>query len=87
MTMNRTDGYIKAFVDVYYVNNAGVKHHMMSFQLATGLINNGGDYDRVCQTKEKCERDHSQMQEYIRAAIATVEANDYQLTLEFGLCC
>lgn len=87
MSMNRTEGYIKAFVDVSYINNQGDKIHMMSFQLATGKMSDQAAYDRVTQTKTRCELDNSQMQTYIRQAIASVQANDYQVILDFGLSC
>lgn len=85
--MNTTPGYIKAFVDVSYTTKDGIKQHMMSFQLATGRNDVDGDVDRVTQRKLACEADPSKMQDYIKAAIATAEANDYQITLDFGLSC
>ena len=87
MAMRRTEGFIKAQVEVFYCTNTGDKIHMMSFQLATGRISNETEYARVIKVKEDCEADNSKMQEYIKAALASVRANDYDLILEFGLSC
>lgn len=35
MAMNRTEGYYKAFIDVCYINDAGITQHIASFQIAT----------------------------------------------------
>lgn len=35
MAMNRTEGYYKAYIDVCYINDAGIQQHIASFQIAT----------------------------------------------------
>lgn len=35
MAMNRTEGYYKAYIDVSYINDAGIHQHIASFQIAT----------------------------------------------------
>ena len=85
MSMQHTPGHIKAFVEVWYTNSQGVKHHMMSFQLATADTRHPREVERVKAKAVACEYDHSQMQSYIRDAIATVEKNDYQLSYVFGV--
>jgi hypothetical protein len=83
--MQHTPGQIKAFVNVFYTNAQGIKQHMMSFQLATADTRDEKAVSRVRAVAVTCEEDHSKMQDYIKAAIDSVMANDYDLTLEFGV--
>ncbi|MND22855.1 hypothetical protein D3C76_165580 [compost metagenome] len=83
--MNHTPGYTKAFVEVWYMNSCGTLQHMMSFQLGTVRTLNTQDVDKLREKLAQCEADPELMQDYIKAAIASVEANDYQLTFKFGL--
>lgn len=85
MPMIHTPGFIKAFVDISYINSQGVKHHMMSFQLATADTKDEKAVARVRAKAVTCEEDHTQMQSYILDAIAAVEKNDYQLFYDFGV--
>lgn len=85
MAMNRTEGFIKAFVEVYYLNAQGIEQHLMSFQLATGKVSDDAEYARVCKVKDDCQANPDLMQSYIKAAISAVEANDYHVSLKFGL--
>lgn len=86
MAMQRTEGYYKAVVNVFYLNMRGDKQHVMSFQLCT--IKTSEDpkaMDNCFARIEECKADESKMQHHITAAIDTMRANEYDLHLEFAV--
>lgn len=84
--MQRTEGFAKGFMSVFYINAAGIKHHMMDFQICT--FKTDGSFSAVdcCHTKiEACKANRKAMPCYIQDALAAVEANEYELVITFGV--
>lgn len=86
MTMQRTEGYMKAVVNVFYINMYGDKQHVMSFQLCTIKMADDPQASEKCFARiDECKADETKMQNHITAAIDCLRANEYQLSVEFAV--
>lgn len=84
--MQRTEGFAKGFMSVFYSNTDGVKHHMMDFQICTVKCDGSFSAVDACrETVQRCEYDRTKLPSYVRDALTAVVANGYDLTITFSV--
>ena len=91
-TQSKETTYYKAVVRITHVNNSGDVVHLMDAQIGqykyNDVFDNSDDGYLKCQARcTECRDDHSKLPEYVKAAIQSLENNDYQLTITtYAMC-